>query len=139
MADKSKKSTSSQPVTAPLATVEGSLLANTTNTNYLAFISANAAAARLVGQQSQDTLGTGEDFEDEEDLGEVDFVEEGGPEVEEGPTGRVKSAPNLSDITVVSNEVVYDAANNPTSKVVFKIRNSSGEILKAVNVKVEKK
>ena len=50
-----------------------------------------------------------------------------------------KNTPQLSDIQVISNEVVYDSANNPTAKIVFKVKNSSGELLKAVNVKVEKK
>jgi len=54
-------------------------------------------------------------------------------------SSRKKNTPLLSDIQVVSNEVVYDASGNPTSKIVFKIKNSSGESLKAVNVKVEKK
>ena len=47
--------------------------------------------------------------------------------------------PSLADIEVVSNEVVYDSANNPTAKIVFKVKNSSGVELKAVNVRVEKK
>jgi hypothetical protein len=56
---------------------------------------------------------------------------------EKPPLGR--KAPTLMDIELVSNEVVYDASNNPTSRVTFKIRNSSGESVKAVNVLVEKK
>jgi hypothetical protein len=43
------------------------------------------------------------------------------------------------DIELISNEVVYDAANNPTAKVTFKVRNSSGEMVKAVNVLVQKR
>ena len=43
------------------------------------------------------------------------------------------------DIELISNEVVYDASNNPTAKVTFRVRNSSGESVKAVNVLVEKK
>jgi hypothetical protein len=50
-----------------------------------------------------------------------------------------RKAPTLMDIELVSSQVVYDASNNPTSKVTFKIRNSSGEAVKAVNVLVEKK
>lgn len=138
----SKKSSSSQPASAPLATVAGSALDNTVNTNYLAYVSASAAAAGLRIQQADDQLGTGEeDFEDD-DSGDS---EEGGEEGNEGEGDgdedlfKKKNTPQLSDIQVVSNEVVYDSANNPTAKVVFKIRNSSGELLKAVNVKVEKK
>jgi hypothetical protein len=39
----------------------------------------------------------------------------------------------------VSNEVVLDAANIPSAKIVFKVKNSSGVELKAINVRVEKK
>jgi hypothetical protein len=49
----------------------------------------------------------------------------------------VPGAPSLSDIQVVSKEVVYDAAGNPSVQVVFKIKNSSGQKLKAINARVE--
>ena len=45
--------------------------------------------------------------------------------------------PNPSDITIVSNTVVFDAAGIPSVTLVFKIKNSSGETLKAMNAKVE--
>lgn len=47
-----------------------------------------------------------------------------------------RKAPTLMDVEVISNTVVYDAANNPTARIVFKIRNSSGEDIKAVNYRV---
>ena len=45
--------------------------------------------------------------------------------------------PSSSDISIVSNTVVYDAAGNPSVTLVFKIKNSSGETLKGMNAKVE--
>jgi hypothetical protein len=48
-----------------------------------------------------------------------------------------KGVPNVSDISIVSNTVVYDAAGNPSVTLVFKIKNSSGETLKGMNAKVE--
>jgi len=67
-----------------------------------------------------------------------------GPDSPEDPKdpekpGLVRKSPTLMDIELISNEVVYDASNNPTAKVTFRIRNSSGESVKAVNVLVEKK
>ena len=53
--------------------------------------------------------------------------------------GLSRKSPTLMDIELISNEVVYDAANNPTAKVTFKVRNSSGEMVKAVNVLVQKR
>jgi hypothetical protein len=50
---------------------------------------------------------------------------------------RIKSVPSLSDISIVSNTVVYDAAGNPSVTLVFKIKNSSGETLKGMNARVE--
>jgi len=41
------------------------------------------------------------------------------------------------DIELVSNTVVYDAAGNPSSTVVFKVRNSSGQKVKSVNARVK--
>jgi hypothetical protein len=43
----------------------------------------------------------------------------------------------LSDISLVSNTVVYDAAGQPSVTLVFKVKNSSGENLKGMNAKVE--
>jgi hypothetical protein len=126
MAKQSKTSSSSQPTAAPLATVADSLLANTTNSNYLAFLNANAAAARLLGQQSESNLNVLEEVEEEEfnpDDRNTDDETSG------------NSTPLLSDIKVLSNTVVYDAANNPSVRVVFRVTNSSGKVLKGVDVK----
>ena len=48
-----------------------------------------------------------------------------------------RGVPNVSDISIVSNTVVYDAAGNPSVTLVFKVKNSSGETLKGMNAKVE--
>jgi hypothetical protein len=128
MAKQSKTSSSSQPTAAPLATVADSLLANTTNSNYLAFISANAAAARLLGQQSENVLNV------LEEVGEGEFNPD--DSTDDNTTGN--STPLLSDIKVLSNTVVYDAANNPSVRVVFRVTNSSGRVLKGIDVKRQK-
>lgn len=128
MVKQTKTSTSSQPTAAPLATVEGSILANSTNTNYLAFISANAAAARLFGQNTQDDL---DPVEPDNTPGESDDTTDSGQ--------TVFSVPQLSDIQVVSNEVVIDNAGIPSAKVVFKVRNSSGVDIKAVEARYDNK
>jgi len=133
---------SSQPASAPLATIAGSALDNTVNTNYLAYVSAAAAAAGLRVQQASDELDTGEEYvyeEEDDESSEKEIEGETGEENGDEDSSRKKNTPLLSDIQVVSNEVVYDSANNPTAKIVFKVKNSSGESLKAVNVKVEKK
>lgn len=46
-------------------------------------------------------------------------------------------APSLTDVELVSNEVVYDSAGKPTVRVIFKVGNSSGKIVKAVNARVQ--
>ena len=126
MAKQSKTSSSSQPTAAPLATVADSLLANTTNSNYLAFLNANAAAARLFGQQSENALNVLEEVEEEE------FNPD---DTNPGDETGGNSTPLLSDIKVLSNTVVFDAANNPSVRVVFRVTNSSGRVLKGVHVK----
>ena len=122
--DKSKPSISSQPHAAAIVTVDGSELDFFTNTNYLAKELPQFAAARNSGGLGSDDI--------DDNLSEEEETEE---EEEEENDGR----PSLSDIEVVSNKVVFDAANNPTATVIFKVKNSSGVELKAINVRVEKK
>lgn len=62
--------------------------------------------------------------------------EPGGNKSTDGEVFR-KGVPNVSDISIVSNTVVYDAALNPSVTLVFKVKNSSGETLKGMNAKVE--
>jgi hypothetical protein len=45
--------------------------------------------------------------------------------------------PTLSDITVVSNQVVYDASGNPSVTVVLKIKNSTGQEIKGINARIQ--
>ena len=134
--DKKKPSVSGQPNTAALVTVAGSELDFYTNKNYLAFESAQYAAAQRQGKLGSDNvdddLSEGEEEEEEEDTGD-------GEESESGEEGESKGRPSLSDIEVISNEVVLDAANIPSAKIVFKVKNSSGVELKTIQVRVEKK
>jgi hypothetical protein len=128
--DKKKPSSSSQPNTAALVTVPGSPLDFYTNSNHLAFVLPKFGAA-----QNQGKLGSN-DIDDDLSEEEEEELESGeGEESEEEKTGR----PSLSDIQVISNEIVFDAANNPTAKIVFKVKNSSGVELKEIDVRVEKK
>ena len=144
--DKKKNSASSQPNTAALVTVPGSELDFYTNSNYLAYELPQYAAAQRQGKLGSDNIDDGiseeqgEESEEEQegDKGDEGDEGDGGDDGEESEK-RKRNTPQLSDIEVVSNEVVYDSANNPTAKIVFKVKNSSGESLKAVNVKVEKK
>lgn len=46
-------------------------------------------------------------------------------------------APSLSDISIVSNSVVYDATGTPSVTLVIKVKNSSGEVLKGMNARIE--
>ena len=141
--DKKKNSASSQPNTAALVTVPGSELDFYTNSNYLAYELPQYAAAQRQGKLGSDNIDDGISEEQGEESEEEQEGEEGneGDEGDEGEESeeRKKNTPNLSDIEVISNEVIYDASGNPTAKIVFKVKNSSGESLKAVNVKVEKK
>jgi hypothetical protein len=135
--DKKKKSTSSQPNAAALVTVVGSELDFYTNSNYLAYELPQFAAAQRQGKLGNDDIDDG--LSEEEETEEEETEEEEEKEEEEGEEGETKDRPSLSDIEIVSNEVVLDAANIPSAKIVFKVKNSSGVKLKAINVRVEKK
>jgi len=58
------------------------------------------------------------------------------PKIDETEKIRTR-VPLASDISIVSNTIVYDAAGNPSVTLVFKIKNSSGETLKGMNARVE--
>ena len=123
----------------------GSELDFYTNSNYLAYELPQYAAAQRPGRLGSDDIddGISEEQGDESEEEDGDKGDQG-DEGDEGDDGeeseeRKRNTPNLSDIEVVSNEVVYDASGNPTAKIVFKVKNSSGVELKAVNVRVEKK
>lgn len=133
--DKKKKSTSGQPNTAALVTVPDSELDFYTNSNYLAYELPQFAAAQRQGKLGNDDIDDG--LSEEEETEEKE--EEKEKEEEEGEEGETKGRPSLSDIEVVSNEVVRGVADIPTAKIVFKVKNSSGVELKAINVRVEKK
>jgi len=128
----SKKSSSSAPVTAPIVTVVGSELDVVANSNYLAYLKANVAAARLMGQQSND--GLDDPADDPGDDPADDPGDDPGDDPSEG-----NDRPSLSDIEIVSNEVVFDSAGIPSAKIIFKVKNSSGKVLKAIDARVEKK
>jgi hypothetical protein len=128
--NKKKPSVSGQPNTAAIVTVAGSELDFYTNSNYLAYSLAQYAAAQNQGNLASDKL--------DDDVPEEDEVADEA-EGEEGEEGESNERPSLADIQVVSNEVVFDAANNPTSKIVFKVKNSSGVELKTIQVRVERK
>jgi hypothetical protein len=132
--DKKKPSSSSQPNTAALVTVPGSPLDFYTNSNHLAFVLPKFGAAQNQGKLGSNDIDDDLSEEEEEESEEEELESEEGEESDEEKTGR----PSLSDIQVISNEIVFDAANNPTAKIVFKVKNSSGVELKAIDVRVEK-
>lgn len=73
---------------------------------------------------------------------EVDLVaEDEASVVVEGSETATESifveTPRLSDVSIVSNQVVYDAAGNPSVTVVLKIRNSSGQEIKGMNARIQ--
>jgi hypothetical protein len=133
--NKKKLSVSGQPDAAALVTVDGSELDFFTNKKHLAYELPQFAAAQRQGKLGSDDID--DDLSEEEETEEEE--EEETEEEEEGEEGETKGRPSLSDIEIVSNEVVLDAANIPSAKIVFKVKNSSGVELKAVNVRVEKK
>lgn len=49
----------------------------------------------------------------------------------------VLRAPSLSDIQMISNQIVYDALGNPSVTVVLKVKNSSGQELKGINARIQ--
>jgi hypothetical protein len=86
-------------------------------------------------------LSSGDFMSDDVSMLEDAMTEDMGESSEEDSTSRVDvsryAVPSSSDISIVSNEVVYDAVGNPSITLIFKVKNSSGESLKGMNAKVE--
>ena len=80
------------------------------------------------------------EFEDEDvsvdDLLDDDINNSENSQDDGSDSEKSKLVPELSDITIVSNTVVFDSANNPSVTVVVKIKNSSGVELKGMNARV---
>lgn len=132
MASNKKESTTSVGVVAPLTDYADGI-----TTYYLApHFGRNYPVRRdgdviSVSLEDESFVVAGEDDEKKPDDPE-------NPKDPEKP-GLTRKSPTLMDIELISNEVVYDSANNPTAKVTFRIRNSSGEAVKAVNALVQKR
>ena len=52
-------------------------------------------------------------------------------------TAKPKTVPSNADVEIISNTLVFDAAKNPSTTVVFRIKNSSGTTLKGINARIE--
>jgi hypothetical protein len=128
-----KPSTTSVAADAPIALYSNSPEVTDLGPNYRRLIPGNTIGARYLGSadigysEIDGTLYQAEDAAAEEKA------------AEEASDVKVLSAPSLSDIQVVSKNVVYDAAGNPSVEIVFKIKNSSGQELKGINTRVELK
>jgi len=126
-----KPSTTSVAADAPIAIYSNSPEANDLGPNYRRLIPGNVVGALYLGSSDigyneiDETLVIAEDAAAEEKA--VDGV----------TTILYPSAPSLSDIQIISNNVVYDATGNPSVEVVFKIKNLSGQNLKGINARLE--
>ena len=124
-------STTSVTADAPIALYSNSPENNDLGPNYKKVIPGNTVGAMY--------LSSGDVSYNEID-GTVVVVEEAAAAAaaaEGTKPAEVPGAPSLSDIQVVSKNVVSDATGNPSVQVVFKIKNSSGQKLKAINARVE--
>jgi hypothetical protein len=124
-------STTSVTADAPIALYTNSPENTDLSTNYKKLIPGNTVGAMY--------LASGDIGYNETD-GTTIVVEEEAAAVaaaEGAKATEVPGAPSLSDIQIVSKDVIYDAAGNPSVQVVFKIKNSSGQKLKAINARVE--
>jgi len=133
MATNKKESTTSVGVVAPLTDYADGI-----TTYYLAPHFGRNYPVRRDGDLISVSLEDESFVVEGEDDGTTSPEDPEDPKDPEKP-GLSRKSPTLMDIELISNEVVYDAANNPTAKVTFKIRNSSGETVKAVNALVQKR
>jgi hypothetical protein len=128
-----KPSTTSVAADAPIAVYSNSPEATDLGPNYRRVIPGNTVGPLYLG--SQDLVFS------EIDVTQV-IADDGATEGDVGDgvsNVTYPSSPSLSDIQVVSKNVVYDSSGNPSVEIVFKIKNSSGQTLKGINARVELK
>ena len=128
---KDRVSTTSVTADAPIALYSNSPENNDLGPNYKKVIPGNTVGAMY--------LSSGDIGYSEID-GTIVVVEEAAAAAAaaaEAKPSEVAAAPSLSDIQVLSKDVVYDAAGNPSVQVIFKIKNSSDKKLKGINARVE--
>jgi hypothetical protein len=123
-------STTSVTADAPIALYTNSPENADLSTNYKKLIPGNSVGAMYLASN---------DIGYNEIDGTTIAIEESSASsgAEGGESAATAAAPSLSDIQVISREVVYDSAGNPSVQVVFKIKNSSDKKLKGINARVE--
>lgn len=117
---------------APLTFYQNSPELTDLNPKHVRIISGN-----VIGSQyfpSSDI--TGSDIAPSDVLFEEMTFEDGTTDANGNADASTNLVPDLSDITLVSNLLKYDATGNPYAEVIFKVKNSSGVILKGVNARV---
>lgn len=103
---------------------------------YLKVFPANAVGANVVGAANNVSMSLDDDDVSPESNTTVST--ETKKEVDEKKEEIiVKKAPLPADVELVSNTISYDATGTPSVTVVFKVRNSSGQPIKAVNARVQ--
>lgn len=131
MASTPRISNTAVGVTSPIVVYEDSKEANDVASGFLKVYPAKVVS--VVGQTSDSLYVSSID---PEDLGNADDA--AAAEAEAAKAAKViKKAPTLMDIQLISNKIVYDASGNPTASITFKVRNSSGENVQAVNARVK--
>ena len=129
MAEK-RVSTTSVTADAPIALYSNSPEITDVNSNYIKVIPGNTVGAMY--------LASGDISYNEVDGTTIVAEDEASAtaDAEKPVVTPASAAPSLSDIQVISREVVYDASGNPSVQMMFKIKNSSGQKLKGINARV---
>jgi formylmethanofuran dehydrogenase subunit A len=124
-------STTSVTADAPIALYTNSPENTDLSTNYKKLIPGNTIGAMYLasGDIGYNEVDGTTIVEEEEASAAAD--------AQETKATQISTAPSLSDIQVISKDIVYDATGNPSVQIVFKIKNSSGQKLKGINARVE--
>ena len=127
----SRTSNNSAPLNAPAVEFENSPKVAAYNKSYIKTI---PGANMAVFAASFDADGVEEI--NAETKGAVDAVSENAKSPK-STTANKKIFPQLSDISVIKNEIVLDSAGVPTVSLMFRINNSSGAVVKAIGARVQ--
>lgn len=123
---------------APVVLYSNSPEATDLNPNFVKIIPGTTIGPQYVGSGSLTNDAVPSEILIELDEEDLTIGSEETSNSENGSASSGFQTPTLSDITLVSTEVIYDASGNPSVTAVFKVKNTSGTNLKGLNAKVEK-
>lgn len=132
---KAKVSTNSISKDALITLYANSPEVNVLSPSYVALLRDNAIASTTDSYISSESLDIPDETDLTADVTSVDSTQ--AAPVDANAQNPSINAPSLSDISILSSEIIYDSSGNPSVTLTIRIKNSNSLAVKSVNAKVQ--